>query len=136
MHDTNTNVLKTFSALILTIISTKLFACKNTTFSVSFLIIKYYFSIKHFLLNTSSHPLAALKSWCNTKWLIHQTFVNAILSQMHPYPLTLWRAFLIFLLFVLSTGNKALAIRYREYDLYFKVVWFALIYKMFSVLIP
>ena len=35
--------------------------------------------------------------------------MSDVLYQMHPSPITLWGAILIFILFVLSTENKVLA---------------------------
>ena len=85
MFDTNTH--KTFSALNLTVICIKIFTCKNIT-----LINLYY----------------AFKTWWNTDSLTHQVLASHISSQMHPSPINLWRVILIFILFLLSAGNKVL----------------------------
>ena len=83
----DTNMHKTFSALNLTVICIKIFTCKNVT-----LINLYY----------------AFKTWWNTDSLTHQVLASHISSQMHPAPINLWRVILIFILFLLSAGNKVL----------------------------
>ena len=93
-----------FLALNLTIIFIKPFTDNHVPSSM-----KYYFSIKLFLWNTS--PLA-YKTWCITDLLIQQLFVSYISLQMQPSPVTLCCgvvSYLIFMLFVLSTWNKVMA---------------------------
>ena len=73
---------------------------------------KHYFSIKHFLLNTSSLFWTAFKTWLNTDWLTQQAFISDIpSSQMHSSPTTdnSVSSFNFYVIFVLSTGNKVLA---------------------------
>ena len=72
---------------------------------------KYYFSIKLFLLNTLSqlHHLK-LDGWIYMaffpKWLILSK-TDGIPSQIQPSAIiTLWETILISMLFVLSKGNK------------------------------
>ena len=68
---------------------------------------KYNFPTEHFLLNTPS--LAAFKKIIE-HWLTasSRAFIDSIPPQMHSFSITLWWAMLIFILFVLSTGNKVL----------------------------
>ena len=63
--------------------------------------------IKPFILKVLS--LDAFKTWWNSDGLSYQAFINDIPSQMHPSPITLWWFILLFVLFVLPTGNKVLA---------------------------
>ena len=49
---------------------------------------RYYFSVKLFLLNT---PSLAFKVWWITDWLSQRAFISDIPSQMHPSPITLWQ---------------------------------------------
>ena len=59
---------------------------------------KYHLSIKHSLSNTIL--MTAFKIWKSTDWL-----KSDIPSQNHPSHITLWWVILIFMSFVLSTGN-------------------------------
>ena len=93
VHDTNVQTI--FSALNLTIIFIKPFTCVNLyPFSM-----KYYFSIKHFLIKHITTDIYDLMDY----WL---TDSENILKWP---PITLWQIILIFMLFILSTGNKVLA---------------------------